>query len=143
MAKYKFGDRVRANSKNGKVVSALKGISGEYIYRVKFDDGTSSRHSESHVRRSLSVNFNNVKTKMPSVKFSFGEITLDDFQETCPVCRNEYYMMENPILGARGGIWMDCLTCNKTKEQLEVEEKQWKEINNDIKDNSDDFGFYN
>lgn len=155
MAKYKYGDRVRLNGYSGKVVSVFPDANGDYICKVEFDDGTKAEIPEYNLRPALNVSFKNVKP--PSGAYKTVKLTTPikhininitiskdgiEFKDYCPVCKNPYHTIPHPIHGAKE-MWSDCLTCGKTKEQIEEEKCKpiSKEINDDY-DDYDDFGFY-
>ena len=150
MAKYKYGDRVKYNGKNCKVGVINKDVNGDYIYSVVFDDGTRTVIPESQVNPASNINLANVgpaagtcrtiKLNQP-IKYISINIKLSDLKESCPVCKNTYQTMPHPIHGAKI-MWSDCLTCNKTKEQIESEKHTIKTLSKEIEDDCDDFGFY-
>lgn len=114
------------------------------------DDGTKVMTNDSHLKpvfRSSSttakqhaINTIISNTKIPY--FQIAEIKVVGVKDSCPVCKNEYQTIDHPIHGAKIQ-WSDCLTCKKTKEQLEAEEKEWKGDKDEVDKNYGDFGFYN
>lgn len=108
---YKYGDRVKVRSGSGPHIGTVISVRGNvfngYTCIVKFDN-----------------------QQLIPPQMEFPESWLEDYDDkincwghwvnpkkVCPICRNEWHVMEHPIFGKKE-IWKDCLKCKKTMEEI-------------------------
>lgn len=61
MARWKYGDIVKINGVKVKVASVWSNSSGDYIYRLRFDDGSEGEYPENHIKPVINANFSSTK----------------------------------------------------------------------------------
>jgi len=116
--KYKYGDKVRVRGNEGKIVSARKALSGNYIYTVRFSDTSLIPPEMDYLEYQIEENTNN--------------------ETHCPVCKTKWNVVKFNM-----NIWKDCITCNETSEKIIEKVKNnasknlLEEFENTIGDNSD------
>jgi len=95
--KFQIGDKVRTRRTKvyGKIIS--RNIITD-AYLVKFDD----------------------LTLIPPI-MTYNEEDIEHIEDNwCPKCKTELKVTRSPVLDK---LWLDCLKCNKTIEQLKEENK--------------------
>lgn len=91
--KYKYGDKVIVRGHDGKIISARKAQSGNYIYTVKFD------------------NPNLIPSELDYLEHQIEENTNDETH--CPVCKTKWNVVKFNM-----NVWKDCLRCQETSEKI-------------------------
>jgi len=111
MPLYKYGDKVKIKTngtyKIGKVISVRGNSFDGYECTVKFD-------SPSVVPNEMDFPEGYLEPCEEKINV-FGHWV--DTGENCPICKQKWHKIESPIFGKKE-IWIDCLKCKKTKEQL-------------------------
>jgi len=100
--KFKYGDKVRVISYDGKVISIRKDSTNGYVYKIRFD---------------------NSSLIPPEMEFTEMELSSDNkasIDSECPICHTKWTVVKFNM-----HVWKDCKQCQKTSEDIikEVEKR--------------------
>lgn len=107
--KFKYGDKVKVISYDGRIISIRKNNTNGYIYKVKFD---------------------NPSLIPPEMEFTETELLSNNKTTTdseCPICGTKWTVVKFNM-----HTWKDCKKCQKTSEDImkEVEKRSEKYAKN-------------